>query len=521
MMGLTNKKKSKTIILEILFALFILLIFYFILFRYFGITPKIEKENPRFVKIDYPQLRIEAESIGNPSELINENAKNVFVLTYHVVSKDPPKDEYELSYDQFKQNMFALKSQGYQTVSLDDLYLFLGGEKNLPDKSFVLTFDDAAKTAYYNVDPILEALDYNAVMFVITGHSLEGVESPYYMNESELIAAEQTGRWEIQSHTHESHYRLPIASTGEIAPALTNKLWIGEENRLETDEEFFARISNDLNKAKDLLENKFSRPVIAFALPFGDFGERGSNYAEANNIVHDLTADTYNLVFYEFPLKNRLYKGNYQGIKQDSYLVARFAADSFRTPDKLLQRIQSSRALKLPYYESYTNYDLWPRLSGGASFEENSIVLRKGANSSDDAVFAYLDGSYLWKDYTYSLQLKNLEASSVFLIFRLTKGGDYTACKYGNGLVRIIEVKKNIQIIIKEGNLPKDLFYRTDLSMTVLGTHVRCMMDGKEVLSAEVPNMPAYGGVGIKAEGFGGENATFAFGNIEVREENS
>ena len=62
------------------------------------------------------------------------------------------------------------------------------GEKNLPEKSFLLTFDDGRKDSYYPVDPILKALDYRAIMFVISGRSLgdEKEVSPFYLSSSEL-----------------------------------------------------------------------------------------------------------------------------------------------------------------------------------------------------------------------------------------------------------------------------------------------------------------------------------------------
>ena len=515
---ITGKRKGK-IVLEIFGAFFIFSIFSILLLGYYGAALG---GDPRIADIDKKQLQKEADLIGNPSELITEKAKSVPVLTYHVVSKDPAEDEYEISYEDFKENMFALKREGYQTVSLSDLYLFLGGEKELPDKSFVLTFDDGARAAYYNADPVLEALNYTAVMFVITGFSLEGNQSAYYLNEEELLAAQLTGRWELESHTHQSHIRLPTTASGDIAPALTNKLWIAEENRIETDEEFFLRVSTDLEKAKSLLETKFNKSVDSFALPYGDFGDY-NNYEEANGIVYDLTTSMHKMVFYQFPLKNSLFKGNYPSEKKDSYLVARFASDSFHTPKDLFERIEGSRAVELPYYEDYTNYDRWPRLSGEASFKNESIIL----DPLENTIFAYLDGSYLWKDYYYSIQLDSSDVSEINLISRLTTSTDYIACKYSKDSIVLVQANKGIQrelgqektlqnvtnVTLPAGALPTG----TILAMSVSGSNVKCFIDGKEVLSSEVKDIPSHGGVGIRVDGFESEDKTFAFRDISIK----
>jgi len=49
--------------------------------------------------------------------------------------------------------------------------------KELPEKSFLLAFDDGVKSSYYNTDTLLRALDYNAVMYIITKHSLSDGET--------------------------------------------------------------------------------------------------------------------------------------------------------------------------------------------------------------------------------------------------------------------------------------------------------------------------------------------------------
>jgi|SRR3989344_1601125 len=509
-----EQKKHKRISLQITSFLFVFIIFSIVLLGYYGSAIAGEKENPRFVKINYDKLQKEADLIGNPSALITEKAESVFVLTYHVVSKNAPKDDYEISHNQFKENMFALKRLGYQTVSLGDLYLFLDGQKELPDKSFLITFDDGAKTSFYNVDPILQVLNYTAVMFIITASSLEELQSPYYLNESELIKVQATGRWELESHTHKSHFKFKTQGHIEEVPALTNKLWFIEQNRSETDEEFFTRVSDDLKRAKMLLETKLNKEITSFALPFGDFGDN-NNYAQARDIVKDLTTNMHKMVFYQFPMKGRLYKGNYIQKDRSSYLVTRFAADSFHTPESLLERIDGSRTISLPYEEDYLNYNRWPRISGQASFRNQSMIL----TPIEDSIFTYLDGSYSWKDYQYSIRLGNNGVSIVSLISRLDLENNYVSCQYTDENLSLVVLDKGDYKRLISKEMPQNITLSVDtyLSMSVSGQNVKCFINGYELISMEVPNVASNGGVGLKAERFLSENKTFIFKDITIK----
>lgn len=512
------KLKNGKLALEIIGVILVFSIFLIILLGYYGTALQGENNSQRFVEVDYEELRNEAEAIGNPNLLINETAKSVFVLTYHIVSKDEPKDDYEISYEQFKKNMFALKSLGYQTVRLEDLYLFLDGEKELPDKSFLITFDDGAKASFYNTDQILEVLNYTAVMFVITGNSFVENESSYYLDETELIAVHQTGRWELESHTHTAHFKVPIDGF-EDGPALTNKLWIATENRSETDEEFFTRVNFDLENSKNILESKLNKQVTSFALPYGDFGDN-NNYADAHEIVFNLTSAMYKMVFYQFPMKDSLFKGNYPGKKQDSYLVTRFAADSFRTPEELLKRIEGSRGIELPYNEEYVNYERWPRISGQASFKNNSMIL----TPLEDSIFTYLDGSYLLEDYEYSIRLDNDAVSTVSLISRLTSSNDYVSCQYNDQGVSLVTLNQNSREKVVSANMPHNITLEqgTYLTMSVYGSKVKCFVNGYDLINSNVINISPNGGVGVKAEGFLTADKNFIFKDITlIRRENN
>ena len=94
-------------------------------------------------------------------------------------------------------------------VSLEEFYDFMYNNAELPEKSFLLTFDDGIRTSWKYADPVLKALDYKAVMFIITSTSaVDG--SVYYLSRDEVEKMIESGRWKIQSHGHEAHFLIPI-----------------------------------------------------------------------------------------------------------------------------------------------------------------------------------------------------------------------------------------------------------------------------------------------------------------------
>src|SRR3990167_8963661 len=130
------------------------------------------------LKLKTGNYLVSVASVFNFNTVYSENifsgdsqyAKSIPVLLYHGIIENA--DGSNILLEDFKNQMFALKKAGWQTVNIEDFYAFMRGEKQVPDKSFLLTFDDGRKDSYYPVDPILKALNYRATIFVITGRSL-------------------------------------------------------------------------------------------------------------------------------------------------------------------------------------------------------------------------------------------------------------------------------------------------------------------------------------------------------------
>src|SRR5205823_10068265 len=114
--------------------------------------------------------------------------------------------------------------------------------------------------------PVLAEAGFRATSFVITGWV--GSHQPYYLTWDELGRMRASGRWDLESHSRFGHQRLPVDAAGTTAPTLINRLWLADQGRTETLEEFTARVRADLaGSTADLVAHGLPAPEL-FAYPF-------------------------------------------------------------------------------------------------------------------------------------------------------------------------------------------------------------------------------------------------------------
>ncbi|OEH92501.1 polysaccharide deacetylase family protein [Bacillus solimangrovi] len=108
----------------------------------------------------------------------------------------------------FKEQMLFLKNNGYQTLSMSELYAFLNQEIKIPEKTVVLTFDDGYKDNIIEAYPILKEYGFRATVFVITGAVTNRTYpfTPKYVQYASLKELKQScDVFEYQSHTYNFH----------------------------------------------------------------------------------------------------------------------------------------------------------------------------------------------------------------------------------------------------------------------------------------------------------------------------
>jgi peptidoglycan/xylan/chitin deacetylase (PgdA/CDA1 family) len=444
-------------------------------------------------------------------------AKSIPILLYHGVIEDPnwKPDNVNISLSDFRSQMFALKKAGYQTVTLSQFLSFVRGNTELPEKSIMITFDDARKDSFYPVDPVLRTLDYNAVMFVITGRSIgSGNEKNTYfhLSEQELSKMLDSGRWEVGSHTQNGHDTEKIDASGTMGHFLSDRIWLESEGRIETVAEYRKRISDDLLGSKIDLEKNLGIDVLGFAYPFGDYGQNTQNFSDSKKTLNEETSVIFPISFrqtgnYEFPQ-------DYPG--KNLYLAKRINMDSSMTQERLLAVLDGGREKSIPYEDSFGSDNGW--LVGWGSSELKKGLFLTGASDSEDSSLSFLNGTYSWTDYTVSANVQILKGNSFALVARYIDGNSYVSCDFSpqgvalSGRVNGNETEISESLSISGVEVGKDI----PVGISVAGNQASCYIGDKIVTSGIISEKLSHGGIGFKTWDNNVNNSSVLVSTVKV-----
>jgi peptidoglycan/xylan/chitin deacetylase (PgdA/CDA1 family) len=152
--------------------------------------------------------------------------------------------------------MRYLRENGYHVITAEELMAFLEYRQGLPKKSVLITMDDGYRSVYNIAYPILKEFGYTATLFVYT--SFVGV-SKMAITWNQLKEMKADG-FMIGSHTI-FHSDLTRAKEGE------------------PESEFMARIKEELEGSKKILDQKLEQNTFFLAYPFGYYDQRSIQMA--------------------------------------------------------------------------------------------------------------------------------------------------------------------------------------------------------------------------------------------------
>lgn len=188
------------------------------------------------------------------------------VLTYHDISPHSTSP-YVVTPQAFDAQLAALQRAGYRTLTADEFATYLRGGV-APPRSVLITFDDGTNGLWVYGDRILARHQMHATSFLITGRVDH--DRPYYLTWNEIKRMADSGRWDFQDHTHDSHRREPVDAAGHLGSMLANRLWLPDQDRLETLAEYEARVDGDISESiDDITGHGLPKPQL-FAFPFSE-----------------------------------------------------------------------------------------------------------------------------------------------------------------------------------------------------------------------------------------------------------
>ncbi|MDA8235302.1 MAG: polysaccharide deacetylase family protein [Clostridia bacterium] len=189
--------------------------------------------------------------------------------------------------EQFEAQMKALQEAGYTSVTLGQLRAYIAAEQPLPKRPVVITFDDGYESNYVYAYPILQKYGHKATINIVVKSTLEDVAKSVYgtvytgfeprqqthLTWTQMKEIVDSGLVEIQSHTFDSHNLIDVDAQGKKGKPLVSYAYLADKKRLETPEEYRARIYADLARAKKEIETNLGVKVNALAYPYGSYNQ--------------------------------------------------------------------------------------------------------------------------------------------------------------------------------------------------------------------------------------------------------
>ncbi|HVH68244.1 MAG TPA: polysaccharide deacetylase family protein [Gemmatimonadales bacterium] len=169
---------------------------------------------------------------------------------YHKIDRLPPGVRYPRNYvlpDQFAAQLAALRRWGYETISLGDWLAYRRGERALPRRPIILTFDDGYRSTYEIAWPLLRRHGYSATVFLV----------------SDLIG--KTNVWDADE------IQEPLLGPAEIAELRAGGVEFGSHTRTHAPLTTVSpeRALEELRGSRATLERLLGEPVRALCYPYG------------------------------------------------------------------------------------------------------------------------------------------------------------------------------------------------------------------------------------------------------------
>ncbi len=214
-----------------------------------------------------PTVPATATSAPTVSKPVVDQTAQTIIFCYHLLVDKVRYPGTEITPAAFEAQMKELRDRGITVIGLQDLLAWKRGEKSIPPRCAVITFDDGYKSQYEVAWPIMKKFGYTFTMFVYTegvrGGSLAGGGAITW----EQLADMRDNGIDIEAHTatHQDLREGHTIMVAEPGGKRTKKKLTGPE--------YEQWLQNEVVGCKQLLEQRLGIKINCFAVPFGTYNE--------------------------------------------------------------------------------------------------------------------------------------------------------------------------------------------------------------------------------------------------------
>lgn len=194
------------------------------------------------------------EPLAPPLEesTLPDDGIRVSILGYHDFSETAPETAMRIRTSKFRKQMEVIRQLGIAVIPMADFTAWKRGEKQIPEKSIVITFDDGWKSVYTDAFPILKEFGYPYTLFLYKNYVDGGGKALTIPMIEEMIANGAT----IGSHSVSHPYPVAVKNQRKKGP-----------------DAYDAYLRKEMGESKRFLEAKLNTTVATYAYPGGFYTE--------------------------------------------------------------------------------------------------------------------------------------------------------------------------------------------------------------------------------------------------------
>ncbi len=342
----------------------------------------------------------------------------------------------------------ALKNQGYETVTTDDIYEYYANGKQLPEKALYLMFEDGRRDTAIFSTPILEDLNYRATAFTYP-EKFER-KDPKFLLPDDLKEIVKDRFWDVGTNG----YRLFFINVfdrydnyfGELDPLMFNQVapylgrrynhylmdYIRDKNGVpkESFERMKNRIGYDYQKLEAVYQKDLGYVPKVSVLMHANTSEFGNNpqVSAVNGYwLRKLFEMNFNREGYALNVPN-----------SSIYDLTRMQPQAWWPVNHLLMRIKYDTNKEMIFNTGEVErYERWDLAKGAAEFKDEKIYL---TTLPYDTGIIKLKNSYSYRNVNITTKLEGNTAGTQAIYLRSDNDlQNYIAVKVRAGFIYIVE----------------------------------------------------------------------------------
>ena len=181
-----------------------------------------------------------------------DDGVRVSVLGFHDFSDTAPETAMRTRTSKFRKQMEVIRQLGIPVISMDDFIAWKKGDKEVPQKSILLTFDDGWKSFYTDAYPILKELHFPFTLYLYKDYVDGGGRALTTAMIQEMVANGAS----IGSHSVNHPYPIAVKNARKKGIPV-----------------YDAYLRMQMGDSKVFLESKFPVKVTTYAFPGGFYTE--------------------------------------------------------------------------------------------------------------------------------------------------------------------------------------------------------------------------------------------------------